>query len=73
MWIKDVVLLSGTNKFCIATTKRDLRFFFLSNEKMTEEFAILNLPLEPTCLEYYYDVKDYIYLIYSVYYFFIFF
>lgn len=59
MWIKDVVLLPEIHKICIATTKRDLRFFLLSTENLTEEFAIFNLPLEPTCLEYYYNVIIY--------------
>ncbi|CAF1048971.1 unnamed protein product, partial [Brachionus calyciflorus] len=57
MWIKDVVLLPELNKICIATTKRDLRFFLFSSENLNEEFKIYNLPTEPTCLEYFHDLK----------------
>lgn len=57
MWIKDAVLFPESNKICLATTKRDLRFFLFSSENLIEEFTIYNLPLEPTCLEYNHNVN----------------
>lgn len=61
MWITDAVLLPEINRLCVSTSKRDLRFFNISSENFSEDFSIGNIPANPTCLEYFYDVKSFLY------------
>ena len=57
IWVTDAVLLKKHHKICLATSKRNLRFFSISAEYFTEEFCIYGLPNNPSCLDYSYKVS----------------
>lgn len=56
LWVQDAVL-TESNKLCVSTSKRNLRFFNISSENFSEEFSIYALPTNPNCLDYFYDVN----------------
>jgi hypothetical protein len=40
LWITDAVIFLENNMICIATSRRDLRFFTISSEHFLEDFCI---------------------------------
>lgn len=56
LWIQDAVI-TESNKICVSTSKRNLRFFNISSENFNEEFSIYALPTNPNCLDYYFEVN----------------
>ena len=57
IWIQDAILLAESNRLCVSTSKRNLRFFNISSENFSEDFSIYDLPTNPFCLDYYFDVN----------------
>ncbi len=58
LWITDAILIPETHTYmiCLATSRRDLRFFSISSEHFLEEFCIYGFKDVLTCLDYNYDV-----------------
>lgn len=56
IWIVDACMLGVANRICLATSKRDLRFFTLNSEVLIEELNIHGLPCATLCLHSHLDV-----------------
>lgn len=64
--VNDAILMPESRRLVIATSKRDLRFFSISTEHLTEEFCINCLLQPPTCLDYHFDaVTEKSYLVFG--------